>query len=393
VKPILKDGPSGSDGPAVAQIVRTYLPLSENWIYEQARILERYRSVFASRRIANLHTFPFVPVYSVAQRSLPVRLWERAQRKRKGYSPFFADVCTQEQAVIMHAHGGGIATASVSTARHLGLPLVTSFYGVDMWQHPEGAAGLRRKYADVFAYGTLFLAEGPAAGAQLARIGCPPDRIIVHRLGVDVARIPLRPRSLEDGSALRVLMAARFIEKKGLPYGVEAFSRVAKGHPSMRLTIVGKASAARYRHVAAELQQIARRHGVENQIEMMGFIPREKLRELADQHHILLHPSVQAKSGDAEGGHPVVMTMLAAGGMPILATYHCDIPEVVQDGVTGWLCAERDVDCLEAALRSIVKDPALLQEMGRRARKLVEEKYDIRTNRLDPVYDRVLAGI
>ncbi len=380
-----------SERPRVVQVVRTYLPLPENWIYEQVKHLERYRSIFASKHLANLDTFPFDPVYSVARLGLPARLWERAMHRRRGYSPFFAAVCTNSHARIVHAHGGGIATFIVSTARYLGLPLVTSFYGVDMWQHAEGEAGLRRKYAEVFAYGAMFLVEGPAAGAQLVRIGCPQGRIVVHRLGVDVEHIPFRPRSLSDGRTLRILMAARFVEKKGLPYGVEAFGRVARDNPDMGLTIVGSSGSRRDRKVAAALEQIARRHGVESQVEILGFMPREKLRELAERHHVLLHPSVQAKSGDSEGGHPVVMTMLAANGMPILATRHCDIPEVVQDGKTGWLVEEKDVDALEGVLRGIVQDPSVLGGLGTAGRRLVEQKYDIQEIRLDPLYDRVIA--
>jgi colanic acid/amylovoran biosynthesis glycosyltransferase len=78
--------------------------------------------------------------------------------------------------------------------------------------------------------------------------------------------------------------------------------------------------------------------------------------------------------------------------MPILATRHCDIPEIVRDGKTGWLVSERSADEIEAALRNIVRDPSDLEAFGRSARALVEANYDIRSMRLDPVYDRVLVG-
>lgn len=387
---LVKGAAEGPDGPGVMQVVRTYLPPAENWIYEQVSHLERYRSIFASKHIANLRIFPFDPVYSIARSPLPIRLLDRALTKKRGYSPFFADVAASERAQIVHAHGGGIATFVVSAAHHLGLPLVVSFYGTDMWKHPEGVAGLTRKYARVFPYGTLFLAEGPAAGAQLVRIGCPPERILVHRLGVDVAAIPFRPRVLADGGALRVLMASRFVEKKGIPYGVEAFCRVARDHPMIRLTIVGHSGSARDRRAAEQFEKIAVSHRVERQVTICGFMGREQLRELAENHHLLLHPSAQAPSGDAEGGHPVVMTMLAAGGMPILATRHCDIPEVVVDGQTGWLVEEKNPDELEGVIREIIRNPSCLTEMGYSARRLVEARYDVRSNRLDSVYDIVI---
>jgi Glycosyltransferase len=270
--------------------------------------------------------------------------------------------------------------------------MIVSFYGTDMWKHPEGEAGLRRKYADVFRVGELFLAEGPAAAAQLERIGCPENRIVIHRLGVDVGAIPFKPRSVSDGAELKVLMASRFVEKKGIPYAIEGFCRVARDNPRIRLTVVGDSGSSKDTKVRKAVEKTARDHGVSDQVTIHGFMGREQLRELAEQHHVLLHPSIQAKTGDAEGGHPVVMTMLAASGMPILATRHCDIPEIVADGETGWLVAERSADEIEAVLRNIVSDPSMLNRFGVAARKLAGEKYDIRTMRMDSVYDRVLPG-
>jgi colanic acid/amylovoran biosynthesis glycosyltransferase len=385
-------GVPNSSYPTVLQVVRTYLPRTENWIYEQVRHTERYRSVFASKAIANLDAFPFDSIYSGSRASLHVRIFDREIRKRAGYSPYFTAVAERERAAIIHAHGGGIATFVARSAFRSGIPLVVSFYGTDMWTHPDGEAGLRRKYADVFRTGALYLAEGPAAAAQLVRIGCPENRVIIHRLGVDVTAIPFKPRSLADGAELKVLMASRFAEKKGIPYGVEAFCRIARDNPRMSLTLVGDSGSAKDSRSKKEFEAIATRHRVRDQVTILGFMGREELRDLAERHHILLHPSVQARSGDSEGGHPVVMTMLAASGMPILATRHCDIPEIVHDNETGWLVSERNADEIEATLRRIVRDPSMLSEFGFAARQLVETKYDIRSIRLDSVYDRVLPG-
>jgi colanic acid/amylovoran biosynthesis glycosyltransferase len=106
-----------------------------------------------------------------------------------------------------------------------------------------------------------------------------------------------------------------------------------------------------------------------------------------------MHPSVHAASGDAEGGHPVVLTQAAATGMPMLATTHCDIPEIVVHGQTGWLVPERDVDALVGALLDFAARPRVLPEYGRNARALVEAKYDARRETLDRTYDAALGRI
>ncbi len=384
-------GDSFTKLPTVLNLVSTFLPLSEHWIYDQAAHVERYRVVFASRHLRNLKSFPFADLHSVARLSLPSRLWDRSLRRRRGYSPFFVKTAKGEGADIIHAHFGRVAAEAVGVAQAVGVPLVSSFYGVDMWKHVDGIPGLRRKYANVFAHGSVFLVEGPAAGAQLGRIGCDPNKIVVHRLGVKVDEIPMYARTLLRGTELRVLMASRFVEKKGLRYGVEAFARVARDHPNIELTIVGKGTSARERRIASDLRSIARHHGVAGQIHTKGFVPLAELQSLAYRHHVLLHPSIHAANGDAEGGHPVVMTLLAATGIPVLATRHCDIPEIVKDGKTGWLVNEKDVDGLERILRDIIRDPAVLPDFGKRSRELVVRNYDLRKNRLDEIYDGVLS--
>ena len=85
-----------------------------------------------------------------------------------------------------------------------------------------------------------------------------------------------------------------------------------------------------------------------------------------------------------------MLTEMAATGMPIIATRHCDIPEIVIDGETGWLCRERSVDDLVAALRNAVASPSTLALYGHQARHLVETTYDARVNTLDRVYQKFL---
>ena len=102
-----------------------------------------------------------------------------------------------------------------------------------------------------------------------------------------------------------------------------------------------------------------------------------------------MHPSVTARNGDAEGGHPVVLTEAAASGTPIIGTRHCDIPAIVRDNETGWLVAERDVGGLVDALTEAYRMPERVQWLGQNARRFVESHYDVRNNRLDRIYSHL----
>jgi colanic acid/amylovoran biosynthesis glycosyltransferase len=383
----------GGGEPVVAHVVGTWLRSTENWIYDQVRFTRGWRPVVVAKHLENAELFPWPSVHALRSLSTARMLANRLVKWRTGVYPGFRRAATQERASLLHAHFGHLGGVARALAADLGIPFVVSFYGVDMWRHRAGVEGLRATYARDFEAGAGFIAEGPAAAARLVEIGCPPGKVIVHRLGIDPTAFELHERRVGPGEPLRVLMAARFVEKKGLEYGVEAFCRAARREPRLVMTLVGapRERVPEDRQVAARVHEIIRGYAMQERIHLAGFVPLAALTELTRTHHLLMHPSVHAASGDAEGGHPVVLTQAAATGMPMLATTHCDIPEIVVPGRTGWLAPERDVDALVEALLDFAARPEVLPEYGRNARALVEARYDARRETLDRAYAAALG--
>ena len=64
-----------------------------------------------------------------------------------------------------------------------------------------------------------------------------------------------------------------------------------------------------------------------------------------------------------------------ASGTPVIASHVGGLPEVVQDGVTGFLVPPGDVDALRERLDQLLRDPALAQRLGANARELVLERF------------------
>lgn len=380
-----------ASAPAIGHFLGSYLRLTENWIHHQIRFARGVRPVVLAKRTENLDRFAVDSLHVPRRLPLPLRYWNSLAGAVLGYEPFFRDACRAEGVRLLHAHFGYRGAKALGLARELRVPLVTSFYGADMFVHPHGTDGLRKKYGRLFARGDGFIVEGPAARARLVNLGCPAEKLHVHRLGVDLERLRFVERDRDETSPLRVLIAARFQEKKGLPYAVEGFCRVARTDPRLHLTIVGGPGGSRAgKAIESELRALARRSGVEERVRFTGLLPPREMHALARDHHLFLHPSVAAENGDSEGGHPVVLTEMAASGMPIVATAHCDIPEVVVHGETGWLCRERSAEDVAGALADALAHPEKLGEYGRAARRLVERKYDVRANRLDSIYQRLL---
>ena len=86
--------------------------------------------------------------------------------------------------------------------------------------------------------------------------------------------------------------------------------------------------------------------------------------------------SLVASDGDSEG-NPVAVMEAQLSGLPVIATRHAGIPEVVVDGVTGVLVAEGDVEAMANAMLTLLEEPMLAQQFGQAGQKRAREHFTV----------------
>jgi colanic acid/amylovoran biosynthesis glycosyltransferase len=251
----------------------------------------------------------------------------------------------------------------------LRVPLVATFLGYDLSQLLKGKKPAF--YSRLFARGELMLPLSDFFRERLISIGCPPGKIRVHRLGVDTTRFAFRERARTEGAPTRFVSVCRLVEKKGLETGLRAFALLQREGPEASWHIVGDGP------LRPRLEEMLRALSLTERVVLHGTLPREGVRQVLDESHVLLAPSVTAANGDQEGTPVAIMEAMAAG-LPVVSTRHSGIPELVQDSVTGFLVPERDPDALAYAMRQLALTPERWAEMGRRGRAVVEREYDAR---------------
>ena len=378
--------------PTVAHHLNTFLWNHGTWVYPQLVCLRRYRAIVLCKMARNLHMFPFSPIYDVDGHLSGFQiLWARAKNKLFGsgaFCDFFCQALRKESADVIHAHFGIEGVAILPVARKMGLPLVTAFYGRDASCVARDPSWLSR-YQELFQQGATFLAEGPFMKSTLVKLGCPSDKVIVQHLGVDLNRLSYRRRTLGTGEPIQILVAAAFVEKKGIEYAIRAFHEVHRVFPNTRLRIVGDGP------LRPQIEEIVADLDLSNTVVLLGELDYPSFCHEMDQAHLFLSPSVTASDGDTEGGCPVSIIEAQALGLPVLATYHADIPEVVVHGETGLLAPERDVPKLVENLAYLVKHPHEWERMGRTGRARVEWEFDAnkQVTRLEEIYDAVRSKV
>ncbi|MAG56474.1 MAG: hypothetical protein CMJ83_09300 [Planctomycetes bacterium] len=385
-----------AERPWVAHSVIVWLPMGENWIWTQVADHRRFRPLVLTKRVENLDAFPLDDVGGelVAAYANPWRrVWAKAARSVGAPYPAWRRAIGRHRPVLLHTHFGQAGFDNLALRRRTGVPHVVSVYGADIWRWGR-REDWRPRYRRMFQEVDTFVAEGSAMKRRMVELGCPERKVRVSHLGVDLHRIPFRPRQPGDGGEVRCLMAGRAIEKKGMIHGLRAFIRVAQTHPELRLTVMTWGDADYKIRLVDGLRRLAEEHEVADRIEWFGLRPYDEYLRIIRDSHVFLVPSVIAENGDAEGGAPVTAIEVSASGMPIVGFAHCDIPEVVRDGVSGFLAPERDDDGLADRLAYVVERPGDWLEMGRAGRAWIEAEYNAATSgtRLEAIYDDVLAG-
>lgn len=372
-----------------------WLPQTQTWMYNQVRYLpDEVDNHIVCESKDNLDQFWLPNIHALDDAPKWRYLWDTSLRKLKirRHLGFLVEIAKRESITLVHSHFGFSGWADLDAVKQAGLKQIVTFYGTDVNYLPKIDPRWCTRYQELFAKVNRVLCEGRHMAQCLVNMGCPVDKVQVHHLGVTIEEIDFQPRAWKPAESLRVLIAASFREKKGIPYALEALGKLQHQVP-IEITIIGEAN--REKKNQAEKQEILAtitKHNLQSKVRMLGYQPYKVLFEEAYKHHVFLSPSVTASDGDTEGGAPVSLIEMAATGMPIVSTNHCDIPEVILNGVTGLLAEERDVSGLVAHLQWLIEHPNKWDDMVQAGRKHVEAEYDARIqgSRLATIYNNLL---
>ncbi|HAR62650.1 MAG: colanic acid biosynthesis glycosyltransferase WcaL [Candidatus Margulisiibacteriota bacterium] len=368
-----------------------WLAQTQTWLYNQVRYLPETienhvvcekTSNLEQFRVPNIHCMSDISRWNLLRKKFPHKLFAST------YSEYLISQAQQYDANILHSHFGYIGWANLRAAKKAGLKHVVTFYGLDVTYLPKAFFLWYSRYRELFKHVDRVLCEGPfMAKTVVQKLGCPEEKIIVQHLGVTLDTIPFKLRTWDDNSPLKILIAASFREKKGIPYALEALGRLQKDVP-IEITIIGDAGSKSEKD---KILAIIKKYKMESKTTMLGYRPFSVLFEEAYKHHIFLSPSVTAKDGDTEGGAPVSVIEMAATGMPVVSSQHCDIPEIIKHGKTGLLSKERDVDEIFENLMWLVNNKTEWVTIAKAARQHIESEFNatVQGKKLASIYEEL----
>lgn len=358
-----------------------WLPVTMTWLHEQVKNLNTHceNVILAEKKTGNsefhlpgLHTFSDIP----KGKQFLQRTFKKI-RLRPTLS-FYEDVIKNEGIQLLHSHFGHIGVMGATLAKRMQIPHVVTFYGMDIQQIPQRDPFWLRRYKTMFESSEKVFCEGHYMAGSIERLGCPVGKIVVHPLGIDLKKAVFKPRTIGEGETLQILIASSFRQKKGIPMALKAIARLRHEFP-MHVTLIGDASddPASKAEKTLILDTISN-HGLSDIVTLKGYQTHAQMLEISKSCHLYLAPSLHATDGDCEGGAPVSIIEMAACGLTIVSSTHCDIPGVVLHRKTGWLARENQLESLVSTLKTAIENSDRWLEMQFLGRKHIERHFDAR---------------
>lgn len=187
---------------------------------------------------------------------------------------------------------------------------------------------------------------------------CDPGKIDVVHNGVKVPAKPCSPCSRQD-----VLFLGRLDANKSPDVLLRASREVLERFPDTKIVFGGDGEVEKNKQLAEEL-------GIADRCEFHGWVTGDEREALFERAAVYCLPSKNE-------GLPMSVLEAMAYGIPTVATAVGGVPQVIEDGVNGFLVDVDDEAALSERLASLLAKPELREELGRNGRDQIVRNFGL----------------
>jgi len=286
------------------------------------------------------------------------------------YRKFFLNVqlkkfLVSEKVKVVLAEFGPVGAEIYEVCKELQIPLIVHFHGFDAYNY-NVLKRYEARYKKMFQYASYLVVVSSDMQKQLLDKGAPDEKVMLNPYGPRDDFFLLNP----DFKDVTFLAVGRLVEKKAPYLTLQAFKKVHSELPEAKLIMVGDGK------LLESCREFVKGAGLEKAVTFLGAVSHEQVLQVFEKAYCFIQHSVVASNGDSEGT-PVAILEACAAGLPVVATRHAGIKDVIVHGETGFLVDEKDVDGMADCMISVASDSELAQQLGKQGRLRIKEKYTI----------------
>jgi phosphatidyl-myo-inositol dimannoside synthase len=252
------------------------------------------------------------------------------------------------------------------------IPYFFVAHGMELMQLPSkqparSAKALLRSIA--FGGAKKFFAVSQYTRARLVDLGVTPERVLVIPNGIEAKTTQEDYSDQKEVSARKkILTVSRLVPRKGHTSVLKALPLVLQEYPQLSYQIVGAGSERK------RLEELTQELGLTKHVEFYGELSEARKDELLRNCDLFVLASRETAT-DFEGFGIAVLEAMEHG-KPVVVTRAGGVPEIVDDGRTGFVVEPDTPEALARAILGLLQSPSRAAEMGREARRVVQSKYD-----------------
>ena len=176
-----------------------------------------------------------------------------------------------------------------------------------------------------------------------------------------------------------LLFVGRLETTKGIEFLIQAIAVVIKAFPQTTLTIIGEGSHK------ADLFNLTKYLQLEEHIQFIGWVENKDLDTYYEKASLVVVPSIWVET------FGLVILEAMSAGRPVIGTNVGGIPEIIDDGVNGYLVEPENPEQIAEKVIQLFAEEKLLTELGRNARRKAEEfSVEKHLENLEKIYAEVI---
>lgn len=216
-------------------------------------------------------------------------------------------------------------------------PILVSFYGYDVTERIANRAVLKCYQKALSNANVHPVAVSKNLVDNINEQINPRNKAKVLHSGIDVNFF--KRKEVVQKNEFTFLQVSSFNTKKGHYYTLQAFKKFIELKPDRKVRFVIAGFGPLEESIRNQITELQ----LGEVVDLRGPVTPKEMIELSSEADCFVHMSITAKNGDQEGLPNVLLEAMALE-LPILSTNHAGIPEIVENGVNGILCRERNMD-------------------------------------------------